>query len=233
VQLCGSTGCACSNGSDDDKDGKIDDLDPECTGPLDNDEGTFATGIAGDNQDPKWQDCFFDGNSGAGEDGCRYATDCLYGKLPQTDPSCVVTKECVDYCQQRTPNGCDCFGCCTVSDDSGKTYNVQTMIATCSADKLNDPAACPVCTKTTQCANTCGECELCPGKTIEDLDPVKCGGGTGGATGAGGAPATVGSGGTGTPVFTCDGGEQRCGTGLPDCTGGLFCSLGCCLPSIR
>src|SRR5262245_10911807 len=46
---CGSAGCACSNGIDDDGDGLVDGFDPECTGPLDNDEGSFATGIPGDN----------------------------------------------------------------------------------------------------------------------------------------------------------------------------------------
>src|SRR5688572_6561790 len=42
--LCGGD-CVCDNGLDDDEDGLIDGLDPECTGPFDNDEGTFATGI--------------------------------------------------------------------------------------------------------------------------------------------------------------------------------------------
>src|SRR5689334_20309859 len=37
----------CSNCKDDDGDGKIDGLDPECTSLADDDEATFATGIAG------------------------------------------------------------------------------------------------------------------------------------------------------------------------------------------
>ena len=39
----------CSDGKDNDGDGKVDYNDPECVGPLDNDEGSFATGIPGDN----------------------------------------------------------------------------------------------------------------------------------------------------------------------------------------
>ena len=113
---CGTGGCICNNGLDDDGDGLIDGLDPECTGPLDNDEGTFSTGIPGDNRDPKWQDCFFDGNSGAGDDRCRYATECLYGTLSQDDPDCETSQACIDYCRRLTPNGCDCFGCCTVQE---------------------------------------------------------------------------------------------------------------------
>ena len=73
---CTPGGPQCSNCKDDDGDGLIDGFDPECTGPFDNDEGSFATGIPGDNKDAINQDCFFDGNSGAGNDGC----DSLCGK---------------------------------------------------------------------------------------------------------------------------------------------------------
>src|SRR5688572_18721170 len=41
VVSCGSTPCACNNGVDDDADGKPDGFDEECTGALDDDEGTF------------------------------------------------------------------------------------------------------------------------------------------------------------------------------------------------
>src|SRR6185295_2832893 len=112
--LCGNHVCHCSNGIDDDGDGTIDGFDVECTGAIDDDEGSFATGIPGDNRDPKWQDCFFDGNSGAGDDRCRYPTGCLTGELSQDAPACAVTETCRNNCQPRTPNGCDCFGCCSV-----------------------------------------------------------------------------------------------------------------------
>src|SRR5689334_2847679 len=54
-----NTGPQCSNCKDDDGDGKVDGDDPQCTGPLDNDEASFATGIPGDNIDAVDQDCFF------------------------------------------------------------------------------------------------------------------------------------------------------------------------------
>ena len=66
----------CSDGIDNDGDGKTDYNDPECVGPLDNDEGTYATGIPGDNIDACKQDCFFDGNSGMGDDGCMWQLKC-------------------------------------------------------------------------------------------------------------------------------------------------------------
>jgi hypothetical protein len=248
------TGTAkCDNGIDDDGDGFIYGFDPECTGPFDDDEGTYATGIPGDNRDPKWQDCFFDGNSGAGDDNCRYATGCLTGELEQTDPNCKLTDACVKFCAPLTQNGCDCFGCCTVQRSDGSTVDIAET-ATCSLANIDDTKECPRCVKNTQCGNTCGECELCPGKTVADL-PASCtppgtggsgnagapgtgggsnvGGGSpgsGGTTGAGGSSATGGGGGV---TWTCDGG-QVCGPNLPPCAGnGEYCSLGCCIPSIR
>lgn len=209
--------CICSNGLDDDDDGLVDGLDPECTGPFDDDEGSFATGIPGDNRDPKWQDCFFDGNSGAGDDDCRYHTDCLTGDKEADDPDCSLTEACVDFCAPRTPNGCDCFGCCSVTLDDGSTTDILTG-SDCSVDQAGDAKACPPCVKSEACDNTCGRCELCPGKTVEDL-PDDCTP----DPGVGGAPSTP------DPGYTCDDGEQVCGPDLDPCPLGRYCSLGCCL----
>jgi hypothetical protein len=158
---------------DDDGDGLIDGADPECTGAYDDDEGTFATGISGDNKDPKWQDCFFDGNSGAGDDHCRYHTDCLTGDLPLDDDDCVVAQDCFDFCRPRTPNGCDCFGCCGVTVNDTVEY-VQ-IGSDCSID---DTSTCSSCVQTEACLNECGLCELCLGKTADDL-PLSCSSGGG------------------------------------------------------
>lgn len=215
--LCGTSPCACSNSIDDDMDGLADGLDPECTGPADNDEASFGTGIPGDNRDPFCQDCFFDGNSGAGDDHCRYATECLTGGTP-TRPGCgmdcTVSMECLDFCRARTPNGCDCFGCCTVADASGATVDILIGGA-CSEATLSDPTICPRCTKATDCTNTCGRCELCPGRTIADL-PADCypDGGV-----DGGVP------------YTCDMGEQVCDAATP-CPAGYYCQFGCCILGI-
>jgi hypothetical protein len=149
ANYCGSGGCACSNGIDDDGDGLIDADDPECVGSEDNDEATFATGMPGDNRDPKWQDCFFDGNSGAGDDRCRYPTGCLTGELSQSDPACAITQYCLDHCAAFAPKECDCFGCCTVPSGSGSVNIVLTN--TCTEANLGDVAACPRCVKSTAC----------------------------------------------------------------------------------
>jgi hypothetical protein len=240
--LCNGVACQCADGMDNDGDGVADGFDVECTGPADDDEGTFATGISGDNRDPFWQDCFFDGNSGAGNDGCRYHTECLTGEREQTDDSCMVSDECIRYCGDRTPNGCDCFGCCTVTRSDGS--EVDIIIGTnCDADDLS---SCITCTKTMACGNECGECELCPGRTIADL-PDSCrppppggSGGSGGSeAGSGGAGSGAGSGGSeagsgGTGGTAGGGVPVDCGTrptclSQADCPGGYYCYLACCL----
>lgn len=228
---------ACTNGLDDDDDGLVDGFDPECSGPLDSDEGSFATGIPGDNRDPKWQDCFFDGNSGAGDDGCRYATGCLTGDLPSTHKDCSLTQACIDYCRPLTPNGCDCFGCCTVQLADGEQLDILTGTS-CSLDKATDASACPTCTKSTACGNSCGTCELCPGKTLADL-PASCVpdeppvGEPDPDPSPDPDPTPEPDPTPPTPVNSCDGGETRCGPDLPACSSTQYCSLGCCIEFVR
>jgi len=220
----------CSNCIDDDHDGFIDGFDPECTGPFDNDEATFATGIPGDNIDPIRQDCFFDGNSGAGDDGCEIHTCCLLGALtkadcpvgasqynPQDCPPPIgtgtISQKCIDTCSKLTPPGCDCFGCCKVYDPATMMYVTielnPAISPNCTAQTLSDPTKCLTCTQSTICnGGDCGgtTCVLCPGEPITDLPP--------GCTGA-----------------TCPNMETTCpaGTGCPM---GTYCSNGCCIGTI-
>lgn len=205
--LCDGTPCACDNGEDDDGDGLTDGNDPECTGPYDDDESSFATGIPGDNVD-FCQDCFFDGNSGMGDDGCQYHSSCLYGEAPPMAGGagcfdCKVGKECRDFCQKRTPNGCDCFGCCDVRRADGSSVSVY-LASTCSLDQIDDEQACPRCTPTTDCNNECGRCELCPGRTVDDL-PADC-----------------------NDEPACEGTAPTCNEERPCPTPDLYCRQGCC-----
>jgi len=227
--LCGSDICRCNNGIDDDGDGEIDGFDAECTGGIDDDESSFATGIPGDNRDPKWQDCFFDGNSGAGDDRCRYATGCLTGELSQDDKACAVSEACRNNCQPRTPNGCDCFGCCSVRLPGGGQVEV-TLNDSCSMEKIGDAQACPPCTQTTACGNECGECELCPGKTEADL-PAHCLSDPPAPPAsdppAGEPPATEPPS-DAPPASSCEG-MTACDPEHPCTAMSEYCSLGCCL----
>ena len=228
----------CSDGIDNDGDGRVDYLDPECTGPLDNDESSFGTGIPGDNIDACKQDCFFDGNSGMGDDGCLWQLKCdplsSEAKCPydssyaqshanECSVSASQSQGCIDHCRKLVPNGCDCFGCCAVP---GLPSPIR-LASTCTAANFGDPTKCPPCTQVEQCSNPCGRCEICIGKTTV---PADCGAGAaGGSDGAGGAGGA--GGGTGTPVCegypSCGPGTNTPATGCP-----MFsaCETGCCIP---
>jgi hypothetical protein len=234
----------------------IDAADPECIGPLDNDESSFATGIPGDNVDPCKQDCFFDGNSGQGDDGCDWNLKCdpasPGSNLPKACPydasyhNCPTSQSqmCLTTCRTVTPNGCDCFGCCLVPGAPHPIY----LAPTCTAADFNDPTKCPACTQVTACINTCEHCEICVGKPTLPPDCFVgtggAGGGTGGAGGAagtggvsgtGGASGAGGGGGAGGSGSPCNNGQQYCGPGGVDpatCPAGTYCITGCCIPGI-
>ncbi|MBW2735904.1 MAG: hypothetical protein JRH20_26255, partial [Deltaproteobacteria bacterium] len=171
----------CFDGIDNDGDGKIDSDDPECTGALDDSEAHFGNAIPGDNVDCK-EDCFFDGDSGSGNDNCFWDITCddldprapkctFNGTLnPLTDPTCVSTPDtCLDFCQPISPNGCDCFGCCempvTDPDTLITTQEFIKLSDTCNASNLTDTDACRRCLQVPACLNPCEHCELCIGKT--------------------------------------------------------------------
>lgn len=205
---CGKRACSCADGADNDGDGVTDGLDPECTGAFDDDETSFATGQPFKQQ--ACRDCYWDANNGSGDDGCRYPVECL------SDPgfvgrgncsSCEVTSNCQTSCEARTPNGCDCFGCCGVAKQSGELIHIQ-LVDTCTLAKADDTTACPRCTPSASCDNPCGRCELCLGKTVADL-PADC------RTSSG-------------PGYVCDEGRDLCSSTTP-CAYGFYCHQGCCL----
>jgi len=209
---CGGAIYACGNGMDDDGDGHIDLMDPECTGPCDDDESSFQTGLPGDNMDCK-QDCFFDGNSGQGDDGCIWNLKCDPAN-PGANIGCEYTggnncgngspnqsEDCIMFCEQYVPPGCDCFGCCTVEGPDGPVDIFLNSGPDCSFDNLD---ACESCTsQIEECGNPCvpEECEICFGETEP---PEGCG-------------------------------ENTCTSDLPctqtsDCPTDYFCYLDCCYP---
>ena len=230
---CSDVVAACSDGKDNDGDQLVDAEDPECVGPCDNDEGSFATGIPGDNVDGCKQDCFFDGNSGQGDDGCDWNLKCdeespgaVLEKSCPYDPSfrnCDTSQsqKCLDSCRPFTPNGCDCFGCCevfkgtqafTIYLGSGETCTVAT------------PENCATCTRSEACVNECDECEICLGRTVADL-PESCFPSSDGGTGS---P----DGGSVEPPNLCTDGRASCITSAdcpPDAT---YCLTGCCVVPI-
>lgn len=228
---CNGTVYACSDGIDNDGDGLIDARDPECVGPCDDDEGSFATGIPGDNVDACKQDCFFDGNSGGGDDKCDWNLGCdtAYtewaaandGKVCQPSKCDIGSStQCIGSCLRLTPNGCDCYGCCTVYIDGSPT-NIYLGSPDCSTEH---PENCAACTPRDDCVNTCGECELCLGKTLEDLPP-SCFPAT-----PDGGTATTDGGVTPPSTTLCGPGVVACPNLTHDeCPTGEYCQTGCCI----
>ena len=205
---CGDHVCACDDGQDNDLDGLRDGLDPECTGAFDDDEASFATGLP--IKQSNCRDCYWDNNNGSGDDDCRYPASCLTGAAPSGKgncSSCTPSSTCIERCQTRTPNGCDCFGCCEVERAGGVHVSVE-LVDSCNLQRLDDVVACPRCVQNSACLNPCGRCELCLGKTAADL-PRDCQDGAG-------------------PGYACEDGLTTCSAASP-CGPGLYCLQGCCL----
>jgi hypothetical protein len=209
---CGNDTYECGDTLDNDGDGFYDLFDPECTGPCDDDESSFATGLPGDNMDCK-QDCFFDGNSGQGDDGCNWSLTCD-PQNPGANIGCEYSggnncnnqppnqsPGCIEFCAPFVPPGCDCFGCCTVQTSEGSVDIFLNSGPDCSLENLE---ACQPCTsQIDDCGNPCEPrmCEICFGQS--------------------------------EPPPGCD--MQMCDNGLPctvneDCPTDFFCLQGCCFP---
>ncbi|EDM80966.1 putative lipoprotein [Plesiocystis pacifica SIR-1] len=207
---CGGQVYACGDEIDNDRDGKVDLDDPECISPCDDNESSFQTDLPGQNNDCK-ADCYFDSNSGSGDDKCEWnlkcdpenpgaEIGCEYD--PEFNPAmCMVQLEqdCLDFCVPNVPNGCDCFGCCEVD---GQFIYLDSS-PNCSLDNLD---GCQNCTFYEDCANPCvpEECELCFGQDPSELDE-DC------------------------EEPSCPEGFDSC-INTADCPEGFFCSTGCCYP---
>jgi hypothetical protein len=185
------------------------------------------------------QDCFFDGNSGQGDDGCNWDLRCdsanpggTASKACPYDPNknncpTMQSAKCIKNCAKLAPNGCDCFGCCAVQVGG---MNVNVLLGNgCTADKFGDPTVCGRCTQSTTCVNPCDKCEIClgrPAPTDPSCAPLAPDGGTGG-TSDGGTP-DAGS----TPAPVCPAGVTTCGPGgqvaANACPAGYYCQTGCC-----
>lgn len=220
--LCRGKEYQCGNCADDDADGLPDALDPDCLGPCDDDELGLSTGLSGNQSSACKQDCYFDGDSGQGNDKCQWSlacdplsvapnyppsgeVRCKYGSSMGIDCAAVEAAQpqsCSDVCLPLVPNGCDCFGCCELPGGSGNYHFLGAGRGAdgCQRDTLNDPIACPPCTPVPSCFNDCAKCETC----VDKLPDPSC-----------------------SPGSACAGGAAVCGPDTP-CEFGDYCVTGCC-----
>ena len=204
---CGGQLYECGDTIDNDGDGLVDLEDPECISPCDDDETTFKTNLPGQNMDCKG-DCYFDENSGGGDDKCEWNLKCdpenSGAELGcEYDPNLMMCEEqmpqeCLDFCIPLLPNGCDCFGCCDINGQL-----VYLGAGDCALDNLD---ACNSCTFFENCNNACEPelCELCFGQDPSEL-PEEC------------------------DEPSCPEGVDSC-LETADCPDGWYCQTGCCLP---
>jgi hypothetical protein len=223
--LCAGKSLECNDCIDNDMDGESDSHDPECLGPCDNTEGSgLESGVGGTSGTSCGVDCYFDFGNGPGNDECLWDHRCdsLEPEVPTCpyDSSMVGSKDCpatqdqtcADVCLPFTPNGCDCFGCCELSNAGPGGVGPRNVWigamdndknSTCTLADRADPAKCPTCTPVTNCYNPCAQCEVCIGGHTPD---PSC-----------------------DPTQQCPTGYQACGlTGQPECPTDTYCVSGCC-----
>ena len=101
------------------------------------------------------------------------------------------------------------------------------------------PMACPRCTQTTSCVNTCEKCEVCLGRPAPTDPSCFPDGGTpsgtdgGGDWRHGGTPVDAATDGMVPPAPMCGPGIISCGPGgqvaANGCDPGYYCQTGCCV----
>jgi hypothetical protein len=257
VTQCQNHVYQCGDCMDNDGDGRIDADDPDCLGPCDNSEDSLSPKIPGGNNAPCKADCFFDQDTGSGNDQCYWDHACdPHEVAPNFDPegpqcrydpgtkvggglNCTTANQrqsdqCLSFCGPLTPNGCDCFGCCDIPDPKmpNKTHRVWLG----SRDQSGVPScsiadvADPKKCRPCQKVAACDKpCERCKLCIGKDTIPPDCfhGGGGGMDGGMGGGP----DGGGGAP-WTCSNGAPPCGLPGLSCPALWYCVTGCCVPPL-
>lgn len=183
---CQSHVYACADCMDNDRDGLADWRDPDCLGPCDNSENDLTLGIPGGGSAPCRLDCYFDQDTGAGNDTCRWdhrcdprepqAPTCAYSPTPPPSAECPATqaRTCEPFCRPLVPNGCDCFGCCELPGGSGRTVFLGSTprngAPPCTLATAGNPDSCRPCTQVPSCLNRCERCEVCLGRPTPPAD---------------------------------------------------------------
>jgi hypothetical protein len=175
---------------------------------------TFACGDCQDNDgdglfDEADPECFSacDGDEeqlGSGAQSCMRQA-CYF------EPDCGLGNDA--DCLTLTPNGCDCFGCCSVDGSAQFVFigvdapgSGQASKSGCTSSSLNDPERCQSCEPDRTCFNACEPGEACFGQATQ---------------------ATCGDAST---APQCDVDTTACGPCFGHCPADQLCVSGCCVP---
>ena len=233
----------CGDLVDNDGDGLLDSQDPDCLGPCDDTEDSYYGGISGQPGPLCFLDCYFDQDSGAGNDDCYWNHKCdpnevapgyypesengamcaydMTAMTPGTSGSCDElymdqSAECLNYCLPLTPNGCDCFGCCELPAGGGEFVWLGSDAEGTKAGSctMADVADPTKCEPCVPVAGCLNDCAPCEICIGQPTLPPECGGGGAGGGGGGGQECN---------------GAQQCGLeGQAPCAAGYYCITGCC-----
>jgi hypothetical protein len=235
VIVCQGHVYQCGDGIDDDGDGLIDEADPDCTGPCDNTEDSFYGGIPGQSGSPCIVDCYFDQDSGSGNDDCHWTHKCDPYEVPPNyypepvsglvcayDPAAIppgTNQTCVElsaaqspacngYCGPLTPNGCDCFGCCELPAGTGQFVWLGSEDGASNGSCSLSFVADPTkCHPCTPVPACLNACDHCELCIGKSTLPDDCGG-----------------------AVSCNPGVAPCAADCPFCPNGTYCITGCCQP---
>jgi hypothetical protein len=231
----------CGDLEDNDGDGLVDYQDPDCLGACDNTEDSFFGGIPGQAGPPCTVDCYFDQDSGAGNDDCYWNHQCDPHEIapdyypepwngascahddnastPGTSGSCselaaTQSQECLDFCGPLTPNGCDCFGCCELP------AGTDNWVWLGSGEEPSDGPKCTLADANDP--TLCHPCMPVPA-CLNDCDPCEL------CIGKTVLPPECGPGGQ-----ECPEGVQQCGlAGQDPCPSTHYCVSGCCQAIVK
>lgn len=250
VTQCVNQTYQCGDTIDNDGDGLIDWQDPECLGPCDNSEQGLGVSIPGGAGPDCTVECFWDSNSGAGNDECYWnhkcdplsvdpnyypewwaGQKCKYdpsAKTPGTAASCddltvKQSDQCENFCAPLTPNGCDCFGCCVIYKE-GVEYGPLWL----GTEDGNGNFACDL--EHIDDPKRCAPCTQVKGACYNGCGKCELCIGKDTLPPECFPPPPTDGGTPPPPPEQCEAGVQPCGLpGQDPCAIGYYCTTGCCV----
>jgi hypothetical protein len=241
IVTCQGKTYQCGDLIDNDNDGKLDSEDPDCLGPCDNTEDGYISGIPGGSGPDCTVDCYFDQDSGAGNDDCHWSHQCdphevapnyypessagdkckydMAASIPGSTMTCdqlynAQSTTCTSFCGPLTPNGCDCFGCCELPAGKGNYVWLGSENADGSGSCSLSVVDDPMKCQPCLPVKAClNTCGKCELCIGKTTLPPECNPSSSTSSSA----SSGASGSTGSGATTGSGGGEQCETGVQPC----------------